>query len=364
MERKFLKVSGSGKYYRQIILFEYLLFTLLVAILVRFTGSLDSYFIFFYYLVVLGAAARNPLKNTIIISVIVALAITANLVNYLGTPELGPAITKTSILLINQLIIALFAIYLTREIDNSSKKYYAELAELEKIKAQDKLKDEFVFIASHELRAPITTMKGYLELVLKEYGSKLTPDIIKTLKIVFEDSNRLSSLVDDLLNVARIEAGKFTYTPEVFSISNLGKRVTEGLEAKAKAKKIEVKFEDTKGLNIRADQGKVEEVIANLVDNAIKYTPEFGKVVVSVTKEGKSALVEVKDTGLGIPDTLKDHIFEKFFRVERNQPGMQGTGLGLFIVKQLVDRMGGKIWFTSKEGSGSTFSFSFPLATS
>lgn len=343
------------------ILMETLVFTLLISVLVRFTGGLYSYFTFLYYLVILGAVARTTFNNTLIIALGVSLAIISNAFNYIGSPDLVAVSRQVGILLLNQFMITFFAVYLTREIEDSSKKYYEEETEIEKIKEQDRLKDEFVFIASHELRAPITTMKGYLELVLKEYGDKLTPDISRPLKIVFEDANHLSQLVDDLLNVARIEAGKFTFSPEVFSICELTKRVTDGLSAKAKEKKIALSFEQSADLKIKADSGKVEEIVANLVDNAIKYTPEFGKVAVSVVKDGKRVVVAIKDNGLGIPEDFKKHIFEKFSRVERPQPGMQGTGLGLFIVKQLVHRMGGEIWFESTEGKGSTFSFSFPL---
>lgn len=345
------------------VLIENLVFTLMVAVLVSYTSGLHSYFNFFFYLIIIGAVARATPRNTVIIALGVSLAIISNGLNFYGTAHFIPSLKVVGILLLNQLLITLFAVYLTREIQESSKKYYKEVAEVEKIKEQDRLKDEFVFIASHELRAPITTMKGYLELILKDYGSKMNGEMIRTLKVVFEDANHLNQLVEDLLNVARIEAGKFKFEPKVFSISDMGQKVVSGLSAKAQAKKIDLSFEDSTGLKINADEGKVEEVLINLVDNAVKYTPEFGKIVVKVSREGKNAVMSVKDNGLGIPEEFKKHIFEKFSRIERAQPGMQGTGLGLFIVKQLVDRMGGDISFNSLEGKGSTFSFSFPLAS-
>ena len=345
------------------ILIENLVFTLMVAVLVNFTGGVDSYFNFFYYLVILGAVARATFNYTLIIAFGVSLAIISSSFGMGMTQSFTQSLTQVSIYLVNVFLVTIFALYLTREIQESSKKYYQELVELEKIREQDKLKDEFVFIASHELRAPITTMKGYLELILKDYGSKMNGEMIRTLKIVFEDANHLNQLVEDLLNVARIEAGRFKYEPKVFSISALAKKTVEDMEAKAETKKIDLSFEDATGLKINSDEGKVAEILTNLVDNAVKYTPEFGKVVVKVVKEGGKAVISVQDNGLGIPEDFKMHIFEKFSRVERAQPGMQGTGLGLFIVKQLVDRMGGEIWFTSSEGKGSTFSFSFPLAS-
>lgn len=344
------------------VLIENLVFTLLVAVLVSFTGGLHSYFNFFYYLIILGAVSRATPKNTIIIALGVSLAIISTGLNFYGTLEFYSSLREVGLLLVNQLLVTIFAVYLTREIQESSKKYYQEVTEVEKIKEQDRLKDEFVFIASHELRAPITTMKGYLELILKDTSNKMNAEMIRNLKVVFEDANHLNQLVEDLLNVARIEAGKFKFEPEVFSIGELGKKTVEGLSAKAQAKKINISFEDGENLKVNSDQGKVQEILMNLVDNSVKYTPEFGKVVVKVAQDGKNAVVSVADNGLGIPESFKEHIFEKFSRVERAQVGMQGTGLGLFIVKQLIDRMGGKIWFTSEEGKGSTFSFSFPLA--
>jgi signal transduction histidine kinase len=344
------------------ILIENLVFTLLVSVLVSFTGGLESYFNFFYYLVILGAVARATPRNTIIIAFGVSLAIISSSFEYVNTPLFGESLRTVAILLANQLMITLFAVYLTREIQESSKKYYEEVAEVEKIKEQDRLKDEFVFIASHELRAPITTMKGYLELILKDYGSKMNGEMIRTLKVVFEDANHLNQLVEDLLNVARIEAGRFKFEAKVFSLSDLAKKTVEDMSAKAATKKIDLTYEDAPGLKINSDEGKVLEILTNLVDNAVKYTPEFGKVKVKVEKDGNKALVSVEDNGLGIPPDFQKHIFEKFSRIERAQPGMQGTGLGLFIVKQLIDRMGGQIWFKSTEGKGSTFSFSFPLA--
>ncbi len=344
------------------VLIENLVFTLLVAVLVSFTGGLNSYFNFFYYLIILGAVARATPVNTLVIAVGVSLAIISTGLNFYGTPEFYASLKTVGVLLVNQLLVTIFAVYLTREIQESSKKYYQELTEVAKIKEQDRLKDEFVFIASHELRAPITTMKGYLELILKDTSNKMNAEMIRNLKVVFEDANHLNQLVEDLLNVARIEAGKFKFEPEVFSVGELGKKTVEGLSAKAQAKKIKISFEDGENLKINSDQGKVQEILMNLVDNSVKYTPEFGKVVVKVTQVGKDVVVSVSDNGLGIPESFKKHIFEKFSRVERAQVGMQGTGLGLFIVKQLIDRMGGKIWFESQEGKGSTFSFSFPLA--
>lgn len=346
------------------VLIEYLVLTFLVAILVRFTGGLTSYFNFFFYLIILGAVARTNFSNTLVIALGVTLAILSNLAMFWNSPDFGSALQEAGILLINQLLVTVLAIYLTREIENSSRKYYEEVVEVEKIKEQTRLKDEFVFIASHELRAPITTMRGYLELLLKSSGEKLSGETIKVLKILFQDADHLNQLVDDLLNVARIEAGKFTYIPKEFSVNTLVKKVVNGMEAKAKAKKIKLVYEARAELQIKSDQGKVEEILDNLVDNAIKYTPEFGHITVSVTKDDNKAVVSVKDTGLGIPEDFQKHIFEKFSRIEHNQPGMKGTGLGLFIVKQLVDRMNGHIWFESQEGKGSTFAFSFPLASS
>ena len=227
-----------------------------------------------------------------------------------------------------------------------------------------KLKDELAFIAAHELRSPVTTIRGYLALFRSGDFGQLAKPAREALDAMWQGIEQLRTLVADLLDVSRIESGKMRLVIERVDAGELVATVCAALRPKAEEKEQDFvcNVSALRGAMIDADAVRLEEVFTNLVDNAIKYTLEHGTVTVSGEKNGSHLVITVADTGLGIADNAKKHIFERFYRVPRKGEETEGTGLGLFISKNLVEAMRGTITFTSKEGKGTTFTVTLPVA--
>lgn len=223
------------------------------------------------------------------------------------------------------------------------------------------LKDEFVFIASHELKAPVTAISGFVEFAQEEVKA---PEAKKALSNLDKANQRLLKLVQDLLEVARAEAGRIEIETSPTDITIPTMDVIENLKPLADKKGLKITYSKKKLPKVLADPGRVSEILTNLVSNAIKYT-ENGAITISHKIKDAMAITSVSDTGVGIPKEDFPKIFGKFYRSGQDLVRAQeGTGLGLFIIKQIVERMDGKIWFESTEGRGSTFFFSLPLAKS
>ncbi len=232
------------------------------------------------------------------------------------------------------------------------------------LKENQELRDEFVFIAAHELRAPVTVIRWYLEMILNGNFGKVEKKMEEALKFTENSNKRLIKLVQDLLEVARSEAGKMGIRVEPVLIKENIKEVLKGLGNSAANKGIKLIYQELeKDIKVKADPYKLKEVITNLVDNAIKYTIKAGEITVNHEIEDNYLITNIKDQGIGISEENMKKLFTKFFRVRiKETQDIEGTGLGLFICKEIVERMGGKIWAKSQLGKGSTFSFSLPLA--
>ncbi len=232
-------------------------------------------------------------------------------------------------------------------------------AELQKL---DELKSEFVSMVSHELRAPLTNINGSLELLLQDDTLGAGVGHREMLQIVQEQSARLTRLVQGILNVSRIEAGQLVLQPQAFNIVAQIERVIDVWESRGVANRFE--RPSVQNLpSVWGDRDRTEEILFNLIDNAIKYSSEGATIRVDAESEGKVVAVSVSDRGIGIPDDEIDKIFEKFHRVDRSDASESyGYGLGLYICRRLVEAQGGQIWVESVLGEGSTFRFSLPLA--
>jgi PAS domain S-box-containing protein len=231
-------------------------------------------------------------------------------------------------------------------------------------KELDEMKLDFVSMAAHELRTPLTSIKGYIYIFIRDFESILRPDQLKILTRIGVSTQRLASLVENLLNVTRIERGKVTLNLQpVDWIKNIEEVIAEICD-QAKDKNIQLDFMIPKEpVLIKADKFRINEVLMNLLANAIAYTPSGGKVTVSVEKVGQEAITHIQDNGEGIPKEALPRLFTKFFRVSGPlEQGSKGTGLGLYIAKSIVEIHKGRIWVQSSFGKGSTFSFSLPLA--
>ena len=226
----------------------------------------------------------------------------------------------------------------------------------------DRMKTDLVSSVSHELRTPLTSIKAFTATILRDPAM---PDETRSqfLKIVDEESNRLGNLIENLLEISRIESSSLQIDLEPVRVPEVVDRILPGLDVLAASKKIELVKDLREGLPpLMGDAGKIQSVMTNLVNNAIKFTPDGGRVTITAEHVGDELVVSVSDTGLGIPREALEKIFNRFYRVGR--PGMQikGTGLGLAIVKRIVQMHGGRIDVVSKPEQGSTFSIHFPLS--
>jgi signal transduction histidine kinase len=226
----------------------------------------------------------------------------------------------------------------------------------------DRQKSEFISIASHELRAPLTGIKWNADLLLEGDEGRLTPGQRAYVTHIREINDRLTELVNELLNVSRLEVGTVKLRPERLDLSALIDAVVKELSGPIEAKRQKLLLDRTHLPEIAADPRIVRQVLVNLISNASKYTPEGGTVTVTVGAEGDRVRVAVRDTGIGIPKAQQSQMFKKFFRAENAARGeIEGTGLGLYITKKAVEMSGGTIGFESLENQGSTFWFTLPI---
>ena len=233
-----------------------------------------------------------------------------------------------------------------------------------KLRELDKAKSEFLSIASHQLRTPISAIKGYLSMIVDGDFGKVPKNITKVIKDLFESASRLARLINIFLNVSRIESGRLKLEKKALQINDLIESVVTELANQAKQKGVELVYKKPKGKipEIFADSDKLREVVLNLVDNAIKYTPQ-GKIEIFVKFDSKELTFLTKDTGIGIDPKEVKSLFRKFVRgsgVAQIHTG--GSGLGLFIAQKIVKEHNGRIWAESKgKGKGSTFQFVVPV---
>jgi two-component system phosphate regulon sensor histidine kinase PhoR len=238
---------------------------------------------------------------------------------------------------------------------------FHDITELRRL---EQIRQDFVANVSHELRTPISSIKGYAETLLE--GALDDKDHAREfIGIIIQDSNRLASLINDLLDLSRIESGKMRMVFLPQDAVSLIKRAAAIMENQAKAKSIALKFDLSFGLpKIKADETRFFQVMINLLDNAIKYTTDGGSVMVSAKAVNDALQIDISDTGIGIEEKDLPRIFERFYRVDKARSReLGGTGLGLSIVKHIVQAHGGQVWVVSELGKGSTFSFTIPLAS-
>jgi PAS domain S-box-containing protein len=233
----------------------------------------------------------------------------------------------------------------------------------EELRTLDRLKDEFIALVSHELRTPLTSIRGYLELVLEGSSGELSPEQEQFLGVVQRNADRLQSLVGDLLFVAQIEAGRLSLEQGEVDLVAIAEEAVETARPVAASKGIELTLATDPLPPLLGDRGRLGQLLDNFVSNAIKFTPAGGSVRVGVTATREGTLIEVADTGMGIPADEQEQLFERFFRSSTaTAQAIPGTGLGLTISKAIAEAHGGRISFTSVEGEGTTFRIELPLA--
>ncbi len=240
----------------------------------------------------------------------------------------------------------------------------------EKLKELDKQKTEFVSLASHQLRSPLTAIKGYSSMILEGSFGKINEKAKEAVGRVFESSQKLVLVIEDFLNITRIELGRMKYDVSEFSFNKLVTSVIGEQKPNVERRGLAISYEeDAPEYKVFADFGKISQVISNIVDNAVKYSKEGSiavKVVGITDGKDKKVRLSVKDTGVGIEPQVLPHLFQKFVRAyDAGKTNIIGTGLGLFVAKQIVDsHPGGKIWAESEgKNKGSTFFVELSLST-
>jgi two-component system phosphate regulon sensor histidine kinase PhoR len=249
----------------------------------------------------------------------------------------------------------------TEKEDETIEGAIAVFHDISRLKELERIRQDFVANVSHELRTPLTTIKGYAETLLE--GALKEEVAFQFVQVIKRHTDRLTKIVEDLLKLSRIESREFQLKMDVFSLRDLIDDVIHFVKEPAEKKKISLFQKDIpSALTLQADRNHLEQVLINLLDNAIKYTPEGGKVtILAIQNNSNEIQFSVRDNGIGIPREDLPRIFERFYRVDKGRSQeLGGTGLGLSIVKHIVQAHGGKVWVESQMGEGSTFYFTLP----
>jgi PAS domain S-box-containing protein len=250
--------------------------------------------------------------------------------------------------------------YANRDKDGAINKWYGSSTDIHELKVHEKRKDEFIKMASHELKTPITSIKGYLQILqqkLQEEKDLVYQQILATLD---RQVSKLTQLISDLLDVTRIESGGMVVMSDSFSLNELVKETVTDLQTIAKNHRLS--FNEIDSIEIVADKERISQVLINLITNAIKYSPPKTAITISLAKQKDEAVLSVEDAGIGIDKAEQKRIFENFYRVSgKDEQTYPGFGIGLFIVKEIVTHHGGKIEVESEKNKGSIFRVRLPL---
>jgi signal transduction histidine kinase len=221
-------------------------------------------------------------------------------------------------------------------------------------------KDEFVSMTSHELKTPVTSLKGFTNILQRRLTRQGDHQGLHYLSRIDAQLNKLTKLITDLLDISRLQTGVLAFEKEWFSLDSLIDEIVENVQAATTTHAIAV--EGSTGAQILGDKDRLGQVFINLLTNAVKYSPRADKVLVRLSREGNQALVSVQDFGIGIDEAYHQRIFERFYQVsdpeERTYPGL---GIGLYLSKAILDRHAGSITVTSRKGAGSTFAVALPI---
>jgi len=231
-------------------------------------------------------------------------------------------------------------------------------------KLVEKLKSEFVSLTAHQLRTPLSAIKWTIKMVLDEDLGKINEEQREFLGDAYKSNERMINLINSLLNISRIEEGRYIYKLSSIDIGEITKKVINFYKGEAKKIGLRIEFKKPKRElpKVKVDVEKIQIVIDNLLKNALKYTPKGGRVTISLKNGKKEIEFSIKDNGVGIPKNQQKRIFSKFFRATNiRKIDTTGSGLGLYITKNIINAHHGKIWFVSKEGKGTTFNFTIPI---
>ena len=268
---------------------------------------------------------------------------------------------REELIIRKNLVLEVSAIFIMRGRERTGR--LVSLHNITREKMIENMKTEFVSISAHQLRTPLSAIKWTLRMLLDGDLGAVTEKQKEFLEKTYKSNERMITLINDLLNVTRIEEGRYIFKVFLFDIQEICQTVADSFREMAKQRNIKLVFQqpDEKLPKVKLDKEKITLAIQNLVENALKYTPCNGEVTISLKSANMKAELCVKDTGIGVPKDQLDRVFSKFFRgANVLKINTEGTGLGLYIARNIVEAHKGRIWFQSKEGQGSTFCFSLP----
>jgi PAS domain S-box-containing protein len=275
--------------------------------------------------------------------------------------------TPRQIVNVEQMIMHAAAVLQNAQLYELVESQLQEMQQLySKVRRLEQIKTDMIRVASHDLKSPLTGMRGYLQLLRQDAASSLTPTQIGYLDEIAHAADRMQHMIDGILSLDRIQQMADDALHEVINLRQVAMRVLNDHLGSARQYGVQLigDFAESTDARVEGDVFQIQEAIANLLSNALKYTPTGGKVTVSVRVEGDEAVLRVTDTGYGIPEAMQQQLFTAFYRVPTQESrSIEGTGLGLHLVKNIVERHHGRILFQSEYGKGSTFGFALPLHT-
>ncbi|MEA2486885.1 MAG: hypothetical protein QOF16_539 [Actinomycetota bacterium] len=333
-------------------------------------GLLDGGWLVFYLLwgaaalhpsmaVADGTAEPTPLTRTRLLVLALATCVAP------VTGLLGPTTTSDRVVVAGAAIV-LFSLVLLRMVDLVQRqeagvaRQRALEATTDRLLQLDRQRDQFITTVSHELRTPLTSIHGYLELLIEDQAGELGDEQRHFLAVAERNTDRLRRLVDDLLLVSEIDAGKLKLELNNLDLGALARESLESARPQAEVSGIILDFSAHGPLWLNGDRMRLRQLLDNIISNAVKFTPRGGRVAVRTSQSNGSALLEVEDTGMGIPANEQEHLFERFFRTQAAEDSaIQGSGLGLAISQAIAQAHGGLIDVTSQDGVGTTFRVAF-----
>ena len=245
------------------------------------------------------------------------------------------------------------------EREKASKALTEREEELRILRKIDQLKDEFIGLVSHELRTPLTVILGALNTVMTEEDRLSRKDIKQLIGDAYYEAETLSDILANLLELARAQANRLQINEEPVNIREIIETVVKKMSKQILSRQVNIVCE--KSITVNADRVRLQRILHNLLDNAVKYSSSGNKIEVFVKKLNNEVLIGVKDMGIGIPSELQGKLFEPFQRLEQQNNKATGTGLGLVVCRRLVEAHGGRMWVESQPGQGSTFQFTLPM---
>jgi two-component system phosphate regulon sensor histidine kinase PhoR len=236
---------------------------------------------------------------------------------------------------------------------------FHDITELRRL---ENIRKDFIANLSHELRTPVTNIQGYAETLLAGAWQD-EKNLKEFLNVIYSDTEKLAYLIKDILDLSKIESTDKPLKLDLVNLNNLIRETVKNINKQADEKQIKLELNLDENISkIKVDKIQMQQAISNIIDNAVKYTPKQGEIIVSTTQLKNEVRIDISDTGIGIPDSDLERIFERFYRVDKARSRkLGGTGLGLSIVKNIILNHNGKIWCKSIEEKGSTFSFTLPI---